>query len=466
MKRLVIAIIFLMSFSGCQPNKLYLKPYLDEQGEVFIYVQPFPQEAGRLRFNLERISAVMSDGSEFPLNLSISEFKGADMTRQRLVASGQLAPGTYTALLFKVKSAFLKGEEGDNVLLVPEEPVKIDFLFSVNRKKALVIALSLKNSESVVNGFDFSPSFHIFLPDMPIALLKGFVSNHDSNNITVFDKRTGNVSAVIETGKGPGGIAIDQRLRRAYVVLSEDDSVEVIDVMSGDVINRINLNPGDASKELSLTPDGRLLLTANYGSDTVSMIDPVSLIEISRINVGNGPNSVLIDSAGKRAYIFNLRSNTISVIDISNKSVAATISTETGPLRGQFNKKGDRLYVFHEWSPYLTVIDPKSFSILKRAFVGTGLSSIKVDNNTDMLYVGRRNGMHVEVYDPFTLTRGDYISADGEVSCLAIDGEGNNLHILLPEKKELAVINLASKHVVFVIDVGDNPFWVTMMGER
>lgn len=465
-KGFIIFLISLLFLSACQAKPSQLKPELEDEGDVYIYVQPFPQEAGGLTFNLEKLSAVRSDGSEFPLNLSLSELKGINMVRQRLVASGQLSPGTYTGLSFKVKSASVKEEDGDTPLIVPEEPVKIDFPFTVERKRALVIAISFNYKESVMGRLIFIPSFHIFLPERPLVSLTGFVSNHDSDSITVFDKRSGNVSGVISTGKGPGGIALDQMQRRAYVALSGEDAIQVIDVLRGDAINRINLSPGDAPKELSLAHDGRLLLTANFGSKTVSIIDPLSLIETGRVNVGDGPNSVLIDNAGKRAYVFNSLSNTISVIDIPKRSIAVTLSTETGPLRGQFNRKGDRLYVFYEWSPYLTVIDTSTLSVLKRVFVGPGFSTMKVDASTDMMYVGKKHGFHVEVYDPFTLIPGDYIRAGSGVSCLAIDGEGNNLHILLTEKKSLLIINLVSKRVVSEIDVGDNPFWVTMMGER
>ena len=111
---------------------------------------------------------------------------------------------------------------------------------------------------------------------------------------------------------------------------------------------------------------------------------------MSRLSVGNGPNSVLLDSTGRRAYVFNTLSSTISVIDIANKALITTISTEPSPLRGQFNRAGDRLYVIHEWSSYLSVIDPASLAVIRRAPVRIGMESIKVDTNTDLVYLGRK----------------------------------------------------------------------------
>ncbi len=65
--------------------------------------------------------------------------------------------------------------------------------------------------------------------------------------------------------------------------------IEVIDLQSHTIINRIRMNTGDKPSEAALTPDGRTLLVVNGGSNTVSFIDPASNFETSRINVGNRP---------------------------------------------------------------------------------------------------------------------------------------------------------------------------------
>jgi len=443
-----------------------MKPPLEGEGEVFLYLEPFPQEADRLRFSIEGISAVKDDDTAFPLSMSLHEFKSRDMKRQRLIASGKLPPGNYTGLSFKVKNASLKVEDGEAALLVPQEAVQIDFSFSVKKKKSYVISLTFNYSKSIRERFSFSPVFSISIPEKPLASLLGYVACYDSNNIIVFDKRAIRVVGVIATGEGPRGIALAQELRRAYVTLSGDDIIEVIDTAAGEVIHRIRLNTGDKPQEPALTPDGTLLLTANTGSNTVSVIDTKSLIELSRINVGDGPNSILIDPAGRRAYAFNILSSTITVIDIANKSVAATISTEPAPLRGQFNRKGDKLYIIHEWSSYMAVIDPLSLSALDKISVGMGMSSIKVDTNTDMFYVGRKHDTIVKVYNPFLLEPVDYLEAGEGPTYMTIDGEENNLYLVIPETKTLMLINIPSKKVVSEIDVCEGPYWVTLMGER
>jgi len=465
-ERFFISFICLILIAGCELKPSQLKPPLKGQGEVFLYLEPFPQEAERLRFFLDGISAKKEDGSDIPLTLSFGEFSPGDLKRQRLVASGILPQGSYSGLSVTVKKALLMGEEGEGDLRVPKEPWKINFPFTISDEKAVVISLTFRYHESVRDGVSFTPSFSLIIPGKPLITLTGFVSSRDANTVTVFDKRSGRVASIIETGRGPAGMALDQRAKRAYVALSEDDSVEVLDIDGGRILNRIRLTTGDRPMELALTPDGSVLLTVNKGSDSVSFVNPFNLIELKRLTVGKEPGSILLDKTGRKALVFNTFSNSISVIDVPNRSVAATISTEPGPMRGAFNKRGDRLFVFYERSPYLTVHEASNFSVINRVFVGVGVSSLKVDPNNDMLYLGRRHDSLIEVYDPISILPTETFSIGGGVNYMTIDNEGNNLLAVLPDRKRLIMLNLISRKIVSEMDTTDYPYWVTVMGER
>ena len=464
--RYTLCAMLVFGMLGCQATLTKFLPPLEEEGEVYLYLEPIPQGAERLRFTIEAAFAIGSDGREFPLAVPLHEIKASDIQRQRLLASGRLPPGSYTGFSFKVNKAILKTEEGEANLLVPETPVQNDFPFSVLRRRAYVISSTFKYAESIARGFSFSPAFSMMIPARPIPSLTGYVTNSGSNNIMVFDKKLRKILAVIVTGRGPTGMALDQRQGRAYVALSGDDAIELIDVLSGEPINRLRLNTGDRPQELALTPDGKTLLVVNKGTNTVSFVDPSSFVELKRIDVGREPNAVSIHPSGIRAFVFNTLSNSVSVVDIPNKALITTITTDPAPLRGQFNRRGDRLYVIQEWSTYLTSIDPSALSVLRRFPVKIGIVSIKVDPQTDLVYMGRRRDTVVEVYDPFAFAVVDSINTSAGITYIAIDGDDNNLFMVNPEMKSVMVSRLVRKRVFSEMDVGESPYWITMMGER
>jgi YVTN family beta-propeller protein len=463
---MLLAMALFLLLSGCALPPSTLKPVLEDEGEVQVFLQPFPQEAQRLKFTIEGLSLVASDGRAFPLSLAVTEFQAGAPQRQRFLAAGRVPPGTFSGLSLKVTKATLSGEEGDTSMLVPEEPVLVPLSIEVRRKKVVVLCLAFQFAGSVQSGFNFTPRFSLYVPSLPASGLLGYVVNQADNTLTVFDKKTGQVAAIMATGRGPERVVFDQNSLTAYLTLAGEDAVDVIDLTNGEVTHRINLKIGDGPSNIALTPDGRFLLTVNARSRTLSIIDPVALLESSRVPLGEEPRWLLVDPTGNRCYVFNGLSNTMTVIDIAYSATVATITTDAGPLMGQFNGKGDRLYVVHEGSPYLLVFDRFSLSVTKRVFIGYGVGVIKVDTKSDLLYVSRKGDARIEVYEPFSLNLTDYLPAMSDIVYMTIDGEANSLFFLSAEKRRLQSVNLVSRKAVTETDIGENPAWVTMMGER
>jgi len=454
---------------SCIPQGLpsrYKAP-LGTEGEVILYLQPMPQEAENLRFIIDEIFAVRDDGFKTPFSLFIKDLKGRDLKGiQKQLASAILPPGPYTGLSIHIKQAFIQTEDGDVALFVPEKPVTVDHGFDVERGQVASLFLSFKISGTKIDGVKFTPAFSLASSGRTLINLIGYVTNSESSFITVFDKNTMQVVDTISTGQGPRGMVLDQFRTRAYVAASRDNIVEVIDVFKGVIMNRLRLNLRDRPIELALTPDGKTLVSVNNGSNTVSIIDALSMIEMARVNVGEGPTSAVIDPSGFRAFVLNSRSSTISVIDLTQRGLALTIGVESAPLRAAFSRAGDKLFVISSNTPNLTVIDLSRLMVSNSVHIGMGAASIKVDHQTGNIYVGKRIGGEITVIDPFALVFIDAIPVGGQTDYMTIDDQKRTLFAVLGDKNRLSKINLISKEISAKIDVGQGAFFVVVMGER
>lgn len=460
--------LVLMIIGSCFPQQqaAYKMP-LGDVGEVFVYLQPFPQEAGKISFNIGEIAAIRADGSQIPLSLYFSELKGAQLAgKQKLLATGVLPPASYSGLVIKIKSAVVQTEEGDIALLIPEEPVAaVDQLFEVKRRQSSTLFLSLSPARMITGSIKFTPIFSLAVPGSILVNFTGYVSNADSNVITVFNKNRGEVVNVIATGRGPKGMALDQRRARAYVALSEEDAIDVFDVSSTSIIGRIRLGFGDNPIELALTPNGRTLLAVNHGSNTVSIIDALSMFETNKVSVGERPTSAVVDPSGLRAYILNSLSRTISVVDLTQRAISLTIGVAGSPLRGVFNLSGNRLYIISRDSPNLAIIDPSRLSVIEEVFVGVGAASITVDFRTGLILVGKQLGGEIAIVDPISSMLIDTIQFGGNVAFLTIDRAENSLFVVLPDRRLVKKVNLTSKKTIAEMDVGEGAYAVAVMGE-
>ncbi len=95
-----------------------------------------------------------------------------------------------------------------------------------------------------------------------------------------------------------------------------------------------NIPTGSSAVGVAVSPTGPNAgdaYVANYGSDTVSVLDPSGAV-VQTITVGSGPSAVAISPVGATAgdvYVANDGSDSVSVIDPSG-SVITTITFPAG----------------------------------------------------------------------------------------------------------------------------------------
>jgi DNA-binding beta-propeller fold protein YncE len=465
--RISIAAATLALLAGCATAAVRTgrPPLSESEGEVQVYLDPLPAAAARLALQVESVAAVAADGAMVPLELLLPEVRADPAARQRILAVGRLAPGSYGALLVKFRRATLAAEPRPVDLALPDGPARVPVSVAVRRQRATVIALALQYPRSVEQGFAFDPSFAAAVPGPTVPEVAGYCTTAGWDQVTVFDKNARRVVSAIPVGRGPQGIALDPRRPRAYVALSGEDRIAIVDVLAGEVLGRIPLRPGDEPREVGVTPDGRLLVTVNSGSNTASFLDPSSTIELGRVDTGEEPGPLLVEPGGRRAFVLNRRAGSITVLDLANRAVAATLATDAEPLAARANRAGTRLYVIHGGSAYMGVFSLPDLQALKRVYVGLGASALAVSQRSDFIYVGRRDGERLQIFDPVSFFPVSSLGIGAPPAYLALDDVQNALFALEPSRRTVEAVDLLSGRSLAAMEVGDDPYQVALAGE-
>ncbi|MCK3780955.1 YncE family protein [Ensifer sesbaniae] len=118
-----------------------------------------------------------------------------------------------------------------------------------------------------------------------------------------------------------------------YVSLRDENEVAIIDTKSRKVVSRIAVGAGPI--QVHATPDKRLLLVANQGTeavpgDTVSIIDVAIRGVVKTIRTGPGAHGVAVDDQGQFGFVTNIYSDNLSVIDLSTLDVLTTVPVGDG----------------------------------------------------------------------------------------------------------------------------------------
>jgi DNA-binding beta-propeller fold protein YncE len=451
---------------GPSSDSLSEGPALRSEGELHLYLQPFPTEAGRLSLGIGAIAAIRPDGGLQPLLESPVELRGAELvSAQKRVTSAVLPPGLYGGLAIHIATASVTGDQGTTDLVVPSEPVLLEHGFSVARREASVLFVSLGAETMEDVTFRLNPVFSLAEPTRHLTSLLGFATAPARNLVSVFNKHTMQVVDVITTRRGPTGAALDQRKRSVFVSTSGEGAIEIIDAASKQRLGQIRLTAGDRPQEIVLSLDGRTLVSANYGSSSVSIIDTRARREIVRLPLTSRPADVVADTTRPRVYVLQPSSKVVSVIDLQRRRIVGRGSLEEAPIQGALSEDGNTLYVITGNSPNLLVLDAGSLALTARIYVGTGAVSIHVDTRTGLIYVGHQSG-EIVVVDPQALMYIDEFTVDGSAAFLTIDNDQSALFVVLPDHGLIQKLDLVSHRVLGSVEVERGSYATVMMGER
>ena len=212
-----------------------------------------------------------------------------------------------------------------------------------------------------------------------------YITNYDSNNISVIDTTTNKVIDTVNVGSFPLGVAVNPDGKRVYVTNSGGDStnftgtISVIDTTTNTVA--ITINVGNNSLGVAVNPDGTKLYVVNSNiypdvEGNISVIDTATNNVTSTISVGSFPRGVAVSPDGKKVYVtiqnpgINSLTGIVSVIDTATNKVTATVNVGSAPSGVAVTPDGNEVYVVNYASNSVSVIDTATNKVTATVPVG------------------------------------------------------------------------------------------------
>jgi YVTN family beta-propeller protein len=230
-----------------------------------------------------------------------------------------------------------------------------------------------------------------------------------SGVVSALEAATFTISTTIPVGICPVyGLESADNLR-AFILNRGSGTVTVIDAQKNTLDTQINPTTGLPNSSFTL-PAGPVyaelydttsqLVTANYDSNTISIIDVSTdafdndspqFGTIHNVAVGNGPTSVTVLQDGSRAYVANSKDGTISVVNLSSYTVEKTIAL---PLNVDGTRPHPRMvfssYNYPVGKVYVTSPDSQNLTILNTQ-TDTVSTTLELQGNLIDVRVTRQN---------------------------------------------------------------------------
>jgi len=154
-----------------------------------------------------------------------------------------------------------------------------------------------------------------------------FVSNSGANYLSVVQLTTG-MTKTIPSGQRPEGSLVSPDGKELYVSNRESNTITIVDTERQAVIN--TLPTGKGPVRLGITPNGRTLVYALMHEKAIGFADMETRREKARLHVEGVPISLSVSADGKYAFASAEEQDTVYVIDVTGMKLIRKFQTAKG----------------------------------------------------------------------------------------------------------------------------------------
>jgi YVTN family beta-propeller protein len=208
---------------------------------------------------------------------------------------------------------------------------------------------------------------------------------------------------------------------------------------------------------IGVNPTTGKIYVANFGSNTVSVIDGTSNLVVATVAVGIYPYAVGVNPTTNKVYVANLTSNTVSVINGTSNLVVATVAVGSTPCAVGVNPTTNKVYVANENSNSVSVIDGTSNLVVATVTVGNYPCPVGVNPTTNKIYVANAGGQSVSVIDGTSNLVVATVTVGTCPCAVGVNPTTNKVYVANAGGQSVSVIDGATNGVVATVTVGSHP---------
>jgi DNA-binding beta-propeller fold protein YncE len=148
-----------------------------------------------------------------------------------------------------------------------------------------------------------------------------------------------------------------------------------VDLATMKVVSTLVLNHGVSSpQDVKLSPDGRVLYTADQAGGGLWEIDPTTFKVIGFLHTGAGAHGLYPSRDARYMYVSNRTAGTVSVVRFASRKVVATwvIPPPASPDMGGVSADGRTLWLSGRYNAEVYAIDTTTGRLRARIPVGQG----------------------------------------------------------------------------------------------
>ncbi len=281
-----------------------------------------------------------------------------------------------------------------------------------------------------------------------------YITNVDSNTVSVIDTATNAVTATVPVGASPAGVAVHPAGTRVYVTNFESSTVSVIDTGTNTVLTTVPV--GVYPFGVAVHPAGTRVYVANGAGFSLSVVDASTNTVVATVPLPDaGPFGLAVHPDGTRVYVADVAWNRVLALDTGTNTIVATIPVGAGPTGVVVHPNGTRVYVANYSDNTVSVIATASNTVVATVPVGSGPGGIAVHPAGTRVYVANDIGS-LSVLDTATNTVIATVPVETPQG-VAVHPDGTRVYVANYYANTVSVVATASNTIIATVPVGSGP---------
>ncbi|MER8753743.1 PQQ-dependent catabolism-associated beta-propeller protein [Mesorhizobium sp. M1050] len=302
----------------------------------------------------------------------------------------------------------------------------------------------------------------------PAAAETIYVSNEQDNTVAVIDGATMTLSATIDVGRRPRGLALSADKKILFVAEGDDNRIDVVDLAKRQIVGQL---PTGADPEFFvLHPDGKRLFVANENDNLVSVVDIAAAQVIGTVDVGVEPEGMAVSPDGRYVACTSETSSMVHLIDAGSLELVDNLLVDTRPRAAAFSPDGKRLWVSSEIRGTVTVFDTLTraqtgkvqFEVQGIRREGVQAVGIEMSRNGGTAYVALGPANRVAEVDTGTLAVRRLYLVGQRPWHVALSDDQKHLISANGNSGDISFIDLENDEVLKSLPVGRGPWGVVV----
>jgi YVTN family beta-propeller protein len=175
-----------------------------------------------------------------------------------------------------------------------------------------------------------------------------FVVNTQDASVSLVDLKEMKETRRFQVGPRPYGVAVSLDGKTVAVGVEDEEKVKFYDTAGFNLKGETRIGRM-FNDHMTLTPDGKLFLVANFYSDNVVAIDAATMKESFRIKGASAPHVIKYGPLRKKAYVTCKKITGIAIVEPAERKLVQFHQLNVNPRSLTFSPDETKLYFGSFW---------------------------------------------------------------------------------------------------------------------